>query len=54
MAWYGKGFNDGDDAPIFIPEGKEFELKFCETCIQMTNHIDNKCQKCKARKEREK
>lgn len=25
MAWYGKGFNDGngDDAPRFIPAGKE-------------------------------
>jgi hypothetical protein len=28
-------------------ESKEFELKYCEKCIQMTNHIDGICQKCK-------
>ena len=25
----------------------EFVLKFCERCIQMTNHVGNACQKCK-------
>lgn len=24
----------------------EFELKFCEKCFQMTNHLNNICQKC--------
>lgn len=23
MSWYGKGFNDGEDSPRFIPAGKE-------------------------------
>jgi hypothetical protein len=27
----------------------EFELNFCETCFQMTNHIGSKCQKCRQR-----
>ena len=25
----------------------DFELQFCSNCFQMTNHLDNKCQKCK-------
>ena len=25
----------------------DFELQFCKRCYQMTNHLDNKCQKCK-------
>lgn len=24
-----------------------FELHFCEKCMQMTNHLDGICQKCK-------
>ena len=28
-------------------KGKEFELRLCEKCIQMTNHLDGICQKCK-------
>ena len=28
--------------------GKEFELRLCEKCTQMTNHLDGICQKCKA------
>lgn len=24
----------------------EFELKFCDKCFQMTNHISDVCQKC--------
>jgi len=24
-----------------------YELEFCEKCFQMTNHLNNKCQKCK-------
>lgn len=31
-----------------LPEESEFELEFCGKCIQMTNHIDGVCQKCKA------
>jgi hypothetical protein len=26
---------------------KEFELDICDNCIQMTNHIEGVCQKCK-------
>lgn len=25
----------------------DYELEFCEKCFQMTNHLNNKCQKCK-------
>lgn len=25
---------------------EDYELDFCETCFQMTNHIDGVCQKC--------
>lgn len=25
----------------------EYELKFCEKCFQMTNHLEGTCQKCK-------
>ena len=28
---------------------KELRLDYCDECIQMTNHIDDECQKCKAR-----
>jgi hypothetical protein len=28
---------------------KNFTLDFCEKCIQMTNHIKGKCQKCKSK-----
>lgn len=30
---------------------KELELRldFCEECFQMTNHIGDDCQKCKAK-----
>ena len=24
-----------------------YELKYCEKCISMTNHIGNECQRCK-------
>jgi hypothetical protein len=27
----------------------EIYLDFCEECFQMTNHINEKCQKCKAK-----
>jgi hypothetical protein len=27
---------------------KEFRLDYCDECMQMTNHIDDECQKCKA------
>ncbi len=33
--------------PVVIKSLPDFELQFCENCIQMTNHVDNKCQKCK-------
>lgn len=25
----------------------EYELEYCGTCMQMTNHLDGRCQKCK-------
>ena len=25
----------------------KFNLQFCKTCFQMTNHLGNECQKCK-------
>jgi len=28
---------------------KELHLDFCEKCFQMTNHLDDECQKCKAK-----
>ena len=30
-------------------EELEFRLDFCEECFQMTNHIGDDCQKCKAK-----
>jgi len=27
---------------------KELRLDFCEKCFQMTNHLNDECQKCKA------
>lgn len=27
--------------------GSEFELQSCETCLQLTNHLNGICQKCK-------
>jgi hypothetical protein len=54
-SWHGRRYNGSifskiDERlinPIPSEESKEFELKFCEKCIQMTNHIDGVCQKCK-------
>lgn len=31
----------------------EFRLDYCDVCMQMTNHLNDECQKCKA-KERKK
>lgn len=33
--------------PPVIKSLPDFELRFCEKCFQMTNHIKNECQKCK-------
>lgn len=30
-------------------EELELRLDFCEECFQMTNHIGDDCQKCKAK-----
>jgi len=30
----------------------EFRLDYCDKCMQMTNHIGNECQKCKAKKKK--
>jgi hypothetical protein len=32
--------------PDVIKSLPDFELQFCSNCFQMTNHLDNKCQKC--------
>lgn len=26
---------------------KDFDIGYCKTCNQMTNHLNNVCQKCK-------
>lgn len=36
--WYNKFMDNGN---------KEFELQYCETCHQMTNHLNGICQKHK-------
>lgn len=28
---------------------KELRLDYCDECMQMTNHLDDECQKCKAK-----
>ena len=33
---------------VLADSSPDFELKFCEKCFQMTNHLDGKCKKCKA------
>jgi len=30
-------------------EELDLRLDFCEECFQMTNHIGDECQKCKAK-----
>jgi hypothetical protein len=32
-----------------MKEELELRLDFCEKCFQMTNHIGDECQKCKAK-----
>jgi hypothetical protein len=32
-----------------MKEELELHLDFCEECFQMTNHIGDECQKCKAK-----
>lgn len=41
-------FTPPDAKPVLADSSPDFELKFCEKCFQMTNHLDGKCQKCKA------
>lgn len=31
---------------------KELRLDYCDECMQMTNHLDDECQKCKAREKK--
>lgn len=41
-----EGVNEGVNE---VSEGvtePDFELDFCEKCFQMTNHLNNTCQKC--------
>lgn len=35
--------------PHHILNPPNYELGFCEICIQMTNHLDGVCQKCKGK-----
>ena len=30
----------------------EFKLDYCDKCMQMTNHLGDECQKCKAKKKK--
>ena len=30
-------------------EEKELRLDYCDECMQMTNHLGDECQKCKAK-----
>ena len=32
-----------------MKEEQELHLDFCEECFQMTNHLGEECQKCKAK-----
>jgi hypothetical protein len=38
--------NCADNAYYYEPK-KNYELSFCDTCFQMTNHLDGVCQKHK-------
>lgn len=38
------GTNCANETDHYKPE-PEFELQYCETCIQMTNHLNGVCQK---------
>jgi hypothetical protein len=44
--------NGEGECQKFVPEPEvedEFELDYCEECVQMTNHKDGECQKCKVK-----
>jgi hypothetical protein len=30
-----------------VSEGVVYDLEYCDNCMQMTNHLDGVCQKCK-------
>ena len=30
----------------------EFKLDYCDKCMQMTNHLGDECQKCKAKEKK--
>jgi len=32
-----------------IMEEQELHLDYCDECMQMTNHLGDECQKCKAK-----
>lgn len=32
---------------------KEYELDYCNKCVQMTNHLNGVCQKCSKQDEKE-
>jgi len=31
---------------------KELHLDYCDICMQMTNHLDDECQKCKVKEKK--
>jgi hypothetical protein len=39
--------NCADDSDHYKPEEPEYELAYCPFCLQMTNHLNNICQKHK-------
>jgi len=45
---YIKTYEENKDGDKFM------KLHFCRKCIQMTNHLDGKCLKCKKNRETEK
>ena len=40
-----------DSATRIVELKEEYDLAYCNNCIQMTNHIKGVCQKCKAKEE---
>ena len=47
MEWLEKHKHFGKEASTRDKSLPDFELQFCNTFLQMTNHLAGKCQKCK-------
>ena len=44
-------YNYEEAATRIVELKEEYDLAYCNNCIQMTNHIKGVCQKCKAKEE---